>query len=145
LCGGGDVSTVGEQDCLEDVAGLGDVVAFGDDAQGVGLAAARRGDVEPTPGGDRGSERNGRVDGVGLPAVVGRGVAETLFNFVVAADGLYSARLLWFEGGGDANVEWYSVDPATDQRIRHHPPSVVQTPDQFMAHHQRGLPQSAMP
>ena len=47
----------------------------------------------------------------------GRGVAETLFNFVVAADGLYSARLLWFEGGGDANVEWYSVDSATDQRI----------------------------
>src|SRR5439155_24198869 len=45
----------------------------------------------------------------------GRGSADTLFSFAVAADGIYPFRLLYFEGGGDANVEWFSVDSATNK------------------------------
>ena len=33
----------------------------------------------------------------------------------MAADGIYPFRLLYFEGGGDANVEWFSVDSATNK------------------------------
>jgi len=39
----------------------------------------------------------------------GRGAADTLFDFVVDQDGIYPFRLIWFEGGGDANVEWFIV------------------------------------
>ena len=39
----------------------------------------------------------------------GRGAADTTFNVVAEADGLYPVRLLWYEGGGGANVEFFSV------------------------------------
>ena len=39
----------------------------------------------------------------------GRGSADTLFNIVVQKDGIYPFRLLWYEGGGGANVEFFSV------------------------------------
>ena len=39
----------------------------------------------------------------------GRGAADTLFNFVVEEEGVYPMRLLWYEGRGGANVEWFSV------------------------------------
>ena len=76
LGGGGDVGAVDGEDGFEDVAGLGDVVAVGDDAQSVGVAAAGGGDVQAAAGGGRGDEGDGGVDGVGLPAVLGRCVAE---------------------------------------------------------------------
>lgn len=38
-----------------------------------------------------------------------RGAADTIFNFVVEEDGVYPMRLLWYEGRGGANVEWFSV------------------------------------
>ncbi|MDA7657716.1 hypothetical protein N8737_03340 [Verrucomicrobia bacterium] len=38
-----------------------------------------------------------------------RGSADTIFNFVVEEDGVYPMRLLWWEGRGGANVEWFSV------------------------------------
>jgi len=41
----------------------------------------------------------------------GRGSADTLFNFYVDSDGIYPFRLIWYEGGGDANVEWFMVTP----------------------------------
>ena len=37
------------------------------------------------------------------------GSADTTFNVVAEADGLYPVRLLWYEGGGGANVEFFSV------------------------------------
>jgi len=49
----------------------------------------------------------------------GRGAGDTVFDFAVAEDGLYPIRLVYEEGGGDANVEWWSIpdvstdDPAT--------------------------------
>ena len=53
LGGGGDVGPVDGEDGFEDVAGFGDVVALGDDTQGVGVAAAGGGDVEAAAGGGR--------------------------------------------------------------------------------------------
>ena len=53
LGGRGDVGSVGGEDGFEHVAGLGDVVAVGDDAQDVVVAAAGRGDVEASAGGGR--------------------------------------------------------------------------------------------
>ena len=40
----------------------------------------------------------------------GRGAADTLVDFMAEADGIYPMRLLWWEGGGGANVEWFMVD-----------------------------------
>jgi hypothetical protein len=36
----------------------------------------------------------------------------TRFGFYVPKAGVYPFRLTWFEGGGGANVEWFSVDSA---------------------------------
>lgn len=38
----------------------------------------------------------------------GRGQADSIFRFNVTQAGLYAARLLWFEGGSDARVEWWT-------------------------------------
>jgi hypothetical protein len=40
----------------------------------------------------------------------GRGSADTTFDFIVKQDGLYPFRLIWEQGQGGANVEWWSVD-----------------------------------
>ncbi|MFO1459784.1 MAG: LamG-like jellyroll fold domain-containing protein [Verrucomicrobiota bacterium] len=48
----------------------------------------------------------------------GRGTSDSVFQFSVSQAGLYSFRLLYFEGGGDANVYWFtspSGDATTDQ------------------------------
>jgi hypothetical protein len=47
----------------------------------------------------------------------GRGATDSLFYVQVEADGLYPVRLLWFEGGGGASVEFFSVHQATGQKI----------------------------
>jgi len=39
----------------------------------------------------------------------GRGAADTIFTVVVEEAGVYPFRTVWFEGGGGANVEWFSV------------------------------------
>ena len=36
--------------------------------------------------------------------------ADSIFNVVAEADGFYPVRLLWYEGGGGANGEFFSVD-----------------------------------
>ena len=38
-----------------------------------------------------------------------RGASDTVFAFNVTQPGLYPMRLLWFEGGGGANLEWFTV------------------------------------
>ena len=40
----------------------------------------------------------------------GRGSADTTFLVHATQDGLYPLRLLWEEGGGGANLEWWIVD-----------------------------------
>ena len=39
----------------------------------------------------------------------GRGATDSIFAFNVAQAGLYPLRLVWFEGGGGANCEWFTV------------------------------------
>ena len=52
--------------------------------------------------GDLGSQFLGEFNG-------GRGASDTLFDIVVTEAGLYPFRVLWFEGGGGANVEIFSM------------------------------------
>lgn len=42
----------------------------------------------------------------------GRGASDTIFSFLVPQAGVYPFRALWFEGGGGANLEWFSLDSA---------------------------------
>ena len=45
----------------------------------------------------------------------GRGSADTTFRVVVDEDGFYPIRLSWWEGGGGANVEFFSVTPTGEK------------------------------
>ncbi|PWU09202.1 MAG: hypothetical protein C5B50_27750 [Verrucomicrobia bacterium] len=47
----------------------------------------------------------------------GRGDAETAFDVVVGTAGLYPVRLLFYQGIGGANVDFYTFDPNTGARI----------------------------
>src|SRR6185503_20384621 len=86
-----------------DVAGFGDVVALGDDAQRVDVAAAGGGDVEATACSDRGGDGDGGVDGVRLPSVLGCGVAESdVLVHVVGGEGHVAVSTL--VGHGDRAV-----------------------------------------
>ena len=74
---GRDVSPIVGEDGLENVAGLGEIVGVGDDVDAVLVAAAGGADVQAAVGGGGRDELDGDVDGVGLVAVLGGGVAET--------------------------------------------------------------------
>jgi hypothetical protein len=39
----------------------------------------------------------------------GRGAGDTLFTFLVPEAGVYPFRTVWEEGGGDANIEWFTI------------------------------------
>jgi hypothetical protein len=39
----------------------------------------------------------------------GRGAADSIFDFFVQAAGTYPMRLVWDNGNGDCNLEWFSV------------------------------------
>ena len=47
----------------------------------------------------------------------GRGSDETTFSVVVGTRGLYPVRLLYYQGVGGGDVEFYSFDPTTGARI----------------------------
>ena len=38
----------------------------------------------------------------------GRGASDTFYNVLIQQPGLYPVRSVWFEGGGGANLEWYT-------------------------------------
>jgi hypothetical protein len=44
------------------------------------------------------------------------GPADETFDFVVQQGGFYPFRMVWYERGGGAHVEWFSVDPSTGER-----------------------------
>lgn len=44
------------------------------------------------------------------------GPADESFDFVVPQSGFYPFRMVWYERGGGAHVEWFSVDPGTGER-----------------------------
>jgi hypothetical protein len=41
----------------------------------------------------------------------GRGAADSVFNFAVQEAGVYAFRTIYFEGGGDASIEWLMIKP----------------------------------
>jgi hypothetical protein len=47
--------------------------------------------------------------------VGGRGSADTLFYVLVEQAGVYPVRLIWYEGGGGANLEFFSVNQANPE------------------------------
>ena len=46
-----------------------------------------------------------------------RSSADSLIEFAVAQDGFYPFRLIWWDGGGNSNLEFFFVDPITDERV----------------------------
>jgi hypothetical protein len=46
----------------------------------------------------------------------GRTAADSTLAVVTPAAGLYPVRLVWFEGGGDSSLEFFSID-ATGQKV----------------------------
>lgn len=42
----------------------------------------------------------------------GRGASDTIFAFRVPVAGVYPMRLIWYEGGGGANAEWFTITKA---------------------------------
>jgi hypothetical protein len=44
-----------------------------------------------------------------------RGAADSIFTFTISQAGLYSFRLIWMEGNGGANVQWFTG--TTDNKI----------------------------
>lgn len=53
------------------------------------------------------------------------GTADMTFDFFVPKAGLYPFRLVWYERGGGAHVEWFSVNPANGERTLINDPSVA--------------------
>ena len=47
----------------------------------------------------------------------GRGSVDSIFDCYVERAGIYAARLVWFESLEGANVEWFSVDPASGEKV----------------------------
>ena len=69
---------------------------------GFKVSNAEAGDSGPADSADALADALGFFNG-------GRGAADTIFGFAVPAAGVYPMRLLWYEGGGGANVEWFTV------------------------------------
>jgi hypothetical protein len=46
-----------------------------------------------------------------------RGASDTLFTFVVQQAGTYPFRTIWENGGGDSNIEWFTVLPDGTNKV----------------------------
>lgn len=55
----------------------------------------------------------------------GRGAAESRFALLVEEAGVYPFRFTWWEGTSGANVEWYSFDQSTGDRVLINDPIVA--------------------
>lgn len=52
----------------------------------------------------------GRFDG-------GRGAADSIFQFRVTQAGVYPFRLVYYQGDGGGNLEWFTMNPLTGEKI----------------------------
>ena len=52
----------------------------------------------------------GRFDG-------GRGATDSIFQFRVTQAGLYPFRLVYYQGDGQGNLEWFFMNPLTNEKI----------------------------
>ncbi|MHB8524122.1 MAG: hypothetical protein ACYDH9_25655, partial [Limisphaerales bacterium] len=55
----------------------------------------------------------------------GRGASDTLFAFTVPAAGVYPMRLVWENGTGGCNVEWFMVDRSNKKVLLNDPANVA--------------------
>jgi hypothetical protein len=55
-------------------------------------------------------------DLVAAPLAGRSGTADESFEFLVSQPGLYPFRMIWYERGGSAHAEWFSVDRTTGDR-----------------------------
>lgn len=56
---------------------------------------------------------------------IGKGASDVLFGFTVPQAGVYPFRLVWENGNGDANCEWFIRDPAVGDYLVNQPGSPV--------------------
>jgi hypothetical protein len=63
----------------------------------------------------------------------GRGSADTLFDMVVPVDGYYPVRLVYWQGGGGANLEFFWIDPATGAKVLVNDPDNLNAPRAYRA------------
>jgi hypothetical protein len=68
---------------------------------------------------------SGGTAGFAGEANYGRGSVDTIFQVYVPQAGLYPMRLLWENGGGDANSEWFTVDSTGTKTLINDPTSSV--------------------
>src|SRR5207237_2724282 len=57
----------------------------------------------------------------------GRGASDTTFYFYVPSAGIYPVRLMWENGGGGANCEWFTIDPTNGVKTLVNDPSGTNT------------------
>lgn len=57
----------------------------------------------------------------------GRGSSDTLYSFVVPQAGVYPLRTVYFQGGGGANCEWFSVSGGTKTLLNDVVPGALKT------------------
>ena len=55
----------------------------------------------------------------------GRGSSDTIFDIVVPQPGVYPMRLMYFEGGGGDNCEWFTVQPDGSRALINAPNSPI--------------------
>ncbi len=56
------------------------------------------------------------TDKTSTPLAFRTGGVDQRFDFVVPQAGLYSFRMVWYQRGGSAYVEWFSEDPNTGEK-----------------------------
>lgn len=75
----------------------------------------------------------------------GRGASDTLFRIAVEQDGVYPVRLSWYEGGGGANVEFFSVDPVSGVKTLINDPTTAGAINAYATGKTAGFVQSILP
>lgn len=75
----------------------------------------------------------------------GRGAADTLFRIAVEQDGVYPFRVSWYEGGGGANVEIFSVNPVTGVKTLINDPTTPGAINAYATGRGTGFVQSILP
>ena len=73
------------------------------------------------------------------------GPANETNDFVVPVSGLYPFRFLWYQRGGDAYGQWYSVNRATGQTLLINDTNSVNSVEAFLSASSSAPPQLAIP
>jgi hypothetical protein len=75
----------------------------------------------------------------------GRGASDTTFRLAVEQDGVYPVRVSWYEGGGGANVEIFSVDALTGVKTLINDPATPGAINAYATGKTAGFVQSILP